>query len=98
MSNHCNQILKKIATPFLNLAPKGKSREAFHLYGGQEFEHHNVYFKGDAETPMLAMEEGARIVQIKGLKLKAFWKIVSSLRFILKLDKTRMIWVWHPCI
>ena len=51
---------KEIALQFLNLASKGKSREAFSLYVGNGFKHHNVYFKGDGETLMLAMEEAAK--------------------------------------
>jgi len=51
---------KEMATDFLHLASKGKSREAFNLYVGQGFKHHNVYFKGDANTLMTAMEESAK--------------------------------------
>lgn len=50
-----------MALDFLRLAAKGDSREAFNLYVGPGFKHHNVYFKGDAETLMLAMEESARM-------------------------------------
>ncbi len=41
---------KEIALDFLKLAAKGASREAFGKYIGKDFKHHNVYFKGDAET------------------------------------------------
>jgi predicted SnoaL-like aldol condensation-catalyzing enzyme len=51
--------IKEIALDFLNLAAKGQSREAFKLYVGQGFKHHNVYFKGDGDTLMNAMEEAA---------------------------------------
>nr|WP_314898107.1 nuclear transport factor 2 family protein [uncultured Flavobacterium sp.] len=51
---------KEIAQDFLTLASKGKSREAFHLYIGQGFKHHNIYFKGDGATLMTAMEESAK--------------------------------------
>jgi len=51
---------KEIAQDFLNLASKGKSREGFNLYIGQDFKHHNVYFKGDGETLMTAMKEAAK--------------------------------------
>lgn len=43
---------KESAQHFLKLASAGKSREAF--------KHHNVYFKGDANTLMLAIEEDAK--------------------------------------
>jgi predicted SnoaL-like aldol condensation-catalyzing enzyme len=50
---------KEIARDFLQLA-KGHSRKAFELYAGSGFKHHNVYFKGDGETLMIAMEESAK--------------------------------------
>ncbi|MDQ6470725.1 nuclear transport factor 2 family protein [Flavobacterium sp. LHD-80] len=51
---------KEIARDFLKLAAKGHSHEAFRLHVGKKFKHHNAYFKGDADTLMLAMEESAR--------------------------------------
>ena len=50
---------KEMAKDFLRLASKGKSREAFNLYVGESFKHHNIHFKGDALTLMEAMEEHA---------------------------------------
>jgi predicted SnoaL-like aldol condensation-catalyzing enzyme len=44
---------------FLRLVASGKVREAFHQYVGQEFRHHNPYFRGDAESLLAAMEENA---------------------------------------
>lgn len=52
---------KKVAQHFLKLAAAGKSREAFIIYVGAAFKHHNVYFKGDANTLMIAIEEDAKI-------------------------------------
>ncbi len=52
---------KEMAQHFLKLTSKGKSREAFKLYVGANFKHHNVYFRGDADTLMKAMEEDAKI-------------------------------------
>lgn len=52
---------KEAAQNFLKLSSEGKSIEAFKLYVGKEFKHHNVYFKGDANTLMTAMEEDAKI-------------------------------------
>lgn len=52
---------KETAQHFLKLAAAGKSREAFKLYVGKDFKHHNVYFKGDANTLMLAIEEDAKM-------------------------------------
>ena len=51
---------KETAQHFLKLAAQGKSREAFKLYVGKDFKHHNVYFKGDANTLMIAIEEDAK--------------------------------------
>lgn len=52
---------KEIVSNFLHLTSKGKSREAFALYGGEEFKHHNVFFKGDSESIIIAMEDAARM-------------------------------------
>jgi predicted SnoaL-like aldol condensation-catalyzing enzyme len=51
---------KEIAQDFLKLAAHGHSHEAFRLHVGKNFKHHNAYFKGDADTLMLAMEESSR--------------------------------------
>jgi predicted SnoaL-like aldol condensation-catalyzing enzyme len=61
---------KEKAEDFLILAAKGKSREAFFLYAGEGFRHHNIHFRGDAETLISAMEENAKnnpglIIEIK---------------------------------
>lgn len=50
---------KQIATDFLMLASKGSPREAFSKYAGKNFKHHNIYFKGDRESLMIAMEDNA---------------------------------------
>ena len=51
---------KHIATDFLMLASKGNSRVAFDKYVAKNFKHHNIHFKGDAESLMVAMEENAK--------------------------------------
>lgn len=61
---------KQIALIFLQLASKGESRQAFAKYVGPNFKHHNIYFKGDAETLMLAMEENARKMPNKVFDIK----------------------------
>lgn len=48
---------KEIAVDFLRLASSGNPREAFKRYVAPHFIHHNVYFKGDRESLMVAMEE-----------------------------------------
>ena len=61
---------KEKAVHFLQLAAKGDSREAFSLYVGKNFKHHNVYFKGDGETLMEAMEEAGRTAPDKIFEIK----------------------------
>lgn len=51
--------LKEKAMAFLKLASSGKVREAFQNYLGHDFTHHNPYFRGDADSLMLAMEESS---------------------------------------
>ncbi|MBC8004559.1 MAG: nuclear transport factor 2 family protein [Verrucomicrobia bacterium] len=52
---------KEIAQQFLTLCAKGESRLDFELYAAMDLKHHNPYFKGDAYTLMMAMEqEGIR--------------------------------------
>jgi predicted SnoaL-like aldol condensation-catalyzing enzyme len=51
---------KDIATSFLELASSGKVREAFDQYVHLNFTHHLVFFKGDRESFLKAMEENAR--------------------------------------
>lgn len=52
--------LKQIALDFLGLAAKGEPREAFTKYVSGSFKHHNIHFRGDAESLMRAMEESAK--------------------------------------
>ncbi|UUC45171.1 nuclear transport factor 2 family protein [Flavobacterium cerinum] len=51
---------KEMAQDFLQLAAKGKAKEAFQYYIGSDFIHHNAFFKGDGTTLMHAMDENAR--------------------------------------
>ncbi|MFD1777479.1 nuclear transport factor 2 family protein [Fredinandcohnia salidurans] len=51
--------LKEKALSFLNLIVSGNVREAYERYIGPDFCHHNPYFRGDAESLMLAMKENA---------------------------------------
>jgi len=61
---------KQIAEELLILSSKGSSREAFGQYVGKNFKHHNVFFKGDAETLMAAMEENAKQFPDKTFEIK----------------------------
>jgi predicted SnoaL-like aldol condensation-catalyzing enzyme len=51
--------LKEKAVSFLQLVASGEVRDAYHRYVGPEFRHHNPFFRGDADSLMLAMEENA---------------------------------------
>ena len=62
--------LKDIAKEFLTLCSKGNSREAFNLYVGDNFKHHNPYFKGDTQSLMIAMEESAKANPNKVFEVK----------------------------
>jgi predicted SnoaL-like aldol condensation-catalyzing enzyme len=55
-----SKSLKEKSIDFLHRAAKGDSRKAFELYVNKNMKHHNVYFKSDAKTLMIAMEENAK--------------------------------------
>ena len=61
---------KEIAKKFLTLCAKGKSQEALDLFAAKNFKHHNAFFKGDAKTLILAMEENARQNPNKTFEIK----------------------------
>ncbi|WP_053362469.1 nuclear transport factor 2 family protein [Bacillus sp. FJAT-27251] len=52
-----NNYLKEMAVSFLKLVASGKVREAYHRYIDPNFRHHNPFFRGNADSLMLAMEE-----------------------------------------
>jgi predicted SnoaL-like aldol condensation-catalyzing enzyme len=58
--NNSGKTLKEAAIDFLQLASSGKVQEAYQLYIGQDFKHHNPYFKGDRQSLMTAMEENTQ--------------------------------------
>ena len=55
-----SKTLKEIGKDFLTLCSSGHSREAFKLYVAKNFKHHNIFFRGDADSLMVAMEEGSK--------------------------------------
>lgn len=61
---------KEAAISFLSLVASGKVREAYKRHIGPDFLHHNPYFRGDAESLMLAMEESAVENPHKTLQVK----------------------------
>lgn len=65
-----NLSLKEKAVSFLQLVASGKVREAYLSHIDSGFCHHNPYFRGDADSLMLAMEENAvknphKILEVK---------------------------------
>jgi predicted SnoaL-like aldol condensation-catalyzing enzyme len=54
-----SQSHKDAAIEFLNLVASGKVREAYRKHIGPDFRHHNPYFRGDAHSLMVGMEENA---------------------------------------
>ena len=67
---HTTHPLKEIAVSFLQLVAAGNVREAYKKYIGSNFRHHNPYFRGDANSLMLAMEENAASNPNKKLEVK----------------------------
>ena len=65
-----NLSLKEKAVSFLQLVASGQVLEAYKRYISLDFSHHNPYFRGDAESLMLAMEENAKQNPDKKLDVK----------------------------
>jgi predicted SnoaL-like aldol condensation-catalyzing enzyme len=61
---------KDKAVSFLQLVASGKVQEAYQNHVGPGFCHHNRYFRGDAESLMIAMEENAVMNPNKSLEVK----------------------------
>lgn len=60
----------EIAMDFLSLASSGSVREAYSKYIAPGFRHHNPFFRGDAESLMVAMEENASANPNKVFEIK----------------------------
>lgn len=65
-----NETKKEKAVSFLQLVASGEVREAYRKYIGPNFRHHNPFFRGDADSLMIAMEENAiesphKILEVK---------------------------------
>lgn len=70
MSKEENLSMKDKAVSFLRLVASGKVDEAYRKYIGPSFCHHNPYFRGDADSLKLAMEENAAQSPNKILEVK----------------------------
>jgi predicted SnoaL-like aldol condensation-catalyzing enzyme len=62
--------IKSIAEQFLTMTASGKVIEAFDLFVSPDFRHHNIYFKGDAESLLEAMIESAENFPAKKLEIQ----------------------------
>lgn len=62
--------LKEKAISFLQLVASGKVSEAYESYIEPDFCHHNPYFRGDADSLKLAMQENAAQNPNKILEVK----------------------------
>lgn len=67
--NYNYDNLKEIATDFLKLCASGKAHIAFPKYISSGFKHHNIHFKGDAESLMTAMDENAKQFPDKAISI-----------------------------
>ncbi|AST94244.1 MULTISPECIES: nuclear transport factor 2 family protein [Sutcliffiella] len=65
-----NETKKEKAVSFLQLVASGEVREAYRKYIGPNFRHHNPFFRGDADSLMIAMEENAIESPLKILEVK----------------------------
>ncbi|MGY3714638.1 nuclear transport factor 2 family protein [Sutcliffiella cohnii] len=54
----------------MQLVASGEVREAYRKYIGSNFRHHNPFFRGDADSLMIAMEENAIESPLKILEVK----------------------------
>ena len=71
MTTNIDKISHKAAAiDFLQLASSGKVKEAYQLYVGLSFRHHNPHFQGDAAALMTAMEENAVANPNKAIEIK----------------------------
>src|SRR6266487_2197954 len=61
---------KEVALSFLRIAASGNVREAFQKHVAPGFRHHNPYFRGDAESLMIGMEENAAKYPNKVLEIQ----------------------------
>ena len=63
-------ILKSKAKAFLLSVSSSKVKEGYDLYVGDNFRHHNVYFKGDTDSLRMAMQENYEMYPDKKLEIK----------------------------
>jgi predicted SnoaL-like aldol condensation-catalyzing enzyme len=65
---------KQIAQEFLKMAASGNVRAAYDKFIASDFVHHNLYFKGDRQSLMLAMEEASKQSPNKAIHIKQIFE------------------------
>jgi predicted SnoaL-like aldol condensation-catalyzing enzyme len=75
-----DHLLKDKAVSFLQLVASGRVREAYRSHVGPGFRHHNPFFRGDANSLMLAMEENAEKNPHKILEV---WRALEEEDFVM---------------
>ena len=70
---------RQAAVSFLTLASSGNVSEAYSLYVGNGFRHHNPFFEGTAESLQAGMEENARQNPDKVLEVK---RVIAEGEFV----------------
>lgn len=65
-----HKSIKESAIHFLQLTAAGSVNEAFYLYADEHLRHHNMHFKGDANSLKAAMEESAIHLPEKQLEIR----------------------------
>jgi len=76
--DYAKNNIKAAAISFLQHTANGRVNEAFYLYVDPEFRHHNIYFKGDADSLKAAMIESA--VNLPGKELEIRFAIAEENR------------------
>ena len=64
------QTHKQAAIEFLTMVSSGQVDEAYKRYVGDRFGHHNPYFRGDAESLRVGMQENATLNPEKRCEVK----------------------------
>ncbi len=89
---------KEVALSFLRLAASGKVREAYQKHVAPNFKHHNPYFRGDAESLMIGMEENAaknptKVLEVQRVRMKPDEPGLAVVH-IFKFQGDRIIELW----
>jgi len=65
---------KEIAVTFLKMAGSGEVQAAYDKFIAPDFVHHNVYFKGDRQSLLTAMDEASRTNPNSSIEVEHVWE------------------------